>query len=139
MKLATILVVEDNTSWRELLQAIFRSDYQVEDASNAQEAAEKIHKGHYQLVITNLQLRPISNVSDQLGLTVLEKLQENAPGTPCIILTGSDHEKQRQVQAFCDARYGARISVLGKGSEDLYTRLRDRVKAFLRTETFTFS
>lgn len=135
MKLGTILVVEDSTNWRELLRAIFMSNYEIEDVCNVQEAEDKINRISYQLVITNLQLRPIANVSDQLGLSVIEKIQESAPGTPCIILTGSDQEKQREVQAFCDARYSAKISVLGKGVENLYMELRDRVTKYLGTAT----
>jgi DNA-binding NtrC family response regulator len=127
MNSKSILVVEDNPNWRDLLKVLLRPDYEIEDVGSVQDAEDKLKSRRFGLVITNLQLGPFVGIADQLGLTVIEKLQEYAPGTPCIILTGSDHEKQKQVQAFCNMRYGGRVWVVGKGIENLYKELRNRI------------
>lgn len=128
MSSEAILVVEDNSNWRNLLRDLLRPDYEIEDASNVQEAEVRLKSRSFDLVITNLQLGSLAGIADQLGLMVIEKLQESAPGTPCIILTGSGQVNQEQVRNFCNTRYNANIWVMGKGSENLYTELRSRVK-----------
>jgi CheY-like chemotaxis protein len=123
----TILVVEDNGRWRDLLRVLFRPQYQVEEASSFRDAEARLKDQQFGLVITNLQLGSFVDVDDEMGLMVVETLQDSAPGTPCIILTGSDQTKQKQVRNFCEAKYNAPIWVMGKGSDNLYKELLRRV------------
>jgi DNA-binding NtrC family response regulator len=128
----TILIVEDNSNWRDLLQDLLKPDYEIEGVSNVQEAEDKLKSRRFGLVITNLQLGSLAGIADQLGLVVIEMLQESAPGTPCIVLTGSAQEQREQVQNFCNTRYNAHIWVMGKGIENLYAELRSKVGGVFR-------
>jgi len=79
-----ILIVDDEASIRELLQAYFqRQGYRVSAASTATEAHEHAAKESFSLVILDVVL------GDADGMDVLEDLKHLRPDCPVLIMTGS--------------------------------------------------
>jgi len=63
-----------------------RNYFVVDRAENLQEAIQKLQRGRYDVVLTDL------SVPDSQGLETLRRLKEHCPGTPIIVLTGMDDE-----------------------------------------------
>ena len=78
-----LLVAEDEKNIREGLADALRMDgHDVETAADGSEALKRFHKGDIDMVVTDLKMPGLS------GRELLEKIQEESPGTPVIILTG---------------------------------------------------
>lgn len=79
-----ILVVDDHTILREGLKQILAETSGLEvagEASNGQEALEKMQAGHWDVVLLDISL-PGPN-----GLAVLQQIKERYPGVPVLVLT----------------------------------------------------
>ncbi|MGQ9616135.1 MAG: sigma-54-dependent transcriptional regulator [Spirochaetota bacterium] len=80
---AKLLIVDDEKNIREGLQKALSSDgYEVELASDGEEALEKIEEGDVDLVITDLKMPKLS------GDELMKEALESNPYLPIIILTG---------------------------------------------------
>jgi DNA-binding NtrC family response regulator len=80
---AKLLIVDDEKHIREGLQKALSSDgYEVELASDGEEALEKIEEGDVDLVITDLKMPKLS------GDELMKEALERNPYLPVIILTG---------------------------------------------------
>lgn len=78
-----ILLVDDEKSVRSTLSSFLKkAGYQVEEAANGQEAVEKLKTQFFDLVITDLKMKPMN------GLDVLRESKEINPLTEVIVLTG---------------------------------------------------
>ncbi|MDR0475605.1 MAG: sigma-54 dependent transcriptional regulator [Treponema sp.] len=78
-----ILVADDEKNIREGLAASFSMDgYNVETAADGMEAWKRFQKGDIDLVITDLRMPGLS------GDEFHKRIENEAPGTPVIILTG---------------------------------------------------
>ena len=78
-----LLVVDDEESVRITTAAILEQEgYAVETASDGREALEKVDRGHYDLVLTDLRME------DMDGSTLLQELQVRHPQVVTIVLTG---------------------------------------------------
>ncbi len=92
----SILVVEDDPAYRELLELNLREEgYQVSTVTDHSEAIDNFEKEVYDLVICDLRLPGPS------GLEVLRQLKDHAPGTRFILLTALGITEQA-VQAIKD-------------------------------------
>lgn len=79
----TILVVDDEMHMQVLLKRILeKENYKVESASSGEEGLERLDKGWFDLVISDLQLPGMH------GLEFLKRAKELSPTIPCIVLTG---------------------------------------------------
>ena len=76
-----ILIVDDEPSIRTVLERILRKQYQVDTASSGEAAIEKIHRGHYDLILLDLKMDEVS------GLDVLDVARKQDPDIIVIILT----------------------------------------------------
>jgi len=77
-----ILLVEDKDSLRQMLAtAIRKAGYTVDETADGPQAAEKIRKQPYHLVITDLRLPNLS------GLDILRTQKEIDPTIPVLIMT----------------------------------------------------
>lgn len=89
MKKNKILFVEDEKVLRETLQeALEDNKFEVETASNGEDALDLLGKNKYDLILLDIILPKIN------GLEVLEKIREEGKNTPVILLTnlsGSSH------------------------------------------------
>ena len=91
--MAKILVVEDGIFLRDLYKQILEAEkYSVDVAVDGVQALNMLLKGGYSLVLLDIKLPKMD------GLTVLEKLHEQAPqqaNGPVFILTCDDAETSR--------------------------------------------
>ena len=79
----TILVVDDEVHMQVLLKRILeKENYKVESASSGEEGLERLDKGWFDLVISDLQLPGMQ------GLEFLKRAKDLSPTIPCIVLTG---------------------------------------------------
>jgi DNA-binding NtrC family response regulator len=78
----TVLLVEDDTQNRELLvEALTQAGLAVKAVSNGEAAFALADEGPYGLVISDIQMGPIS------GLEVLRRFRDREPDTPVVLLT----------------------------------------------------
>jgi DNA-binding NtrC family response regulator len=78
-----ILVIDDEAVIREgLRQTLTLEGYQVDSAANGKTGMEKLQKGNFSVVISDLKM-PVMN-----GIEVLQAIQALQPNVPVIIITG---------------------------------------------------
>jgi DNA-binding NtrC family response regulator len=83
VKLARILLVDDDESIRTTLKAILEDEgYLVDMAASGKEAIEKTHEIAYNLALLDIRLPDIE------GIELLKLIKENVPRTRKIMLTG---------------------------------------------------
>ena len=91
---AMILVVDDSPSVRSLETLILKTGgFQTDQAANGVEALEKIYKGHYDLIISDV------NMPKMDGLAFIKTLreQEAYKNIPVIMMTSEAEEKDRMI------------------------------------------
>ncbi len=77
-----ILVVDDQSSVRELLRAVLESDgHEVEDAADGRSAIEALKGGFHDLVIMDIRMPGLD------GVETLARMKETAPATGVIMMT----------------------------------------------------
>jgi two-component system response regulator HydG len=82
-EMADILLVDDEKSNRVTLSLFLQKDgYHVEEASNGDDAVEKCKLKFFDLVITDLKMKPMD------GLGVLREVKKINPMTEVVMLTG---------------------------------------------------
>jgi len=97
---ATILVVDDEASQRELLGGFAaRLGYRVREAASGEEALESIQREPPDLVLLDVRLPGIS------GIETLERIRESVPDLPVLLIT-----------AFADLRQA--VAAMKGGAED---------------------
>jgi two-component system, cell cycle response regulator len=78
-----ILVVEDDSFFREVFTDLLKADgYAVDVAASGEEALEKIRRSPYQLVVTDLVM------PDVTGLDILSAVKRHDPAIDVIMVTG---------------------------------------------------
>jgi DNA-binding NtrC family response regulator len=78
----TILVVDDDISaQRALIQVLRREKYSADAASSAREALEKMNEQPYDLVITDIRMERMD------GIELLRSVRSKWPGLPVIVMT----------------------------------------------------
>jgi len=78
-----ILVVEDDSFFREVFQELLREEgYAVEAAASGAEALEKLSREEYHVVVTDLVMQGIS------GLDLLSRVKQHDPAIEVILVTG---------------------------------------------------
>ncbi|HWS55732.1 MAG TPA: response regulator [Pyrinomonadaceae bacterium] len=78
-----LLVVDDEESVRVTTAAILEQEgYHVETAEDGTEALQKVARGGFDLVLTDLRME------DMDGITLLHELQTRHPGVVTVVLTG---------------------------------------------------
>ncbi len=86
-----ILVVEDNRSIQDLVSRfLMYIGFEVALADNGAEALAVFQKSCFDLVLTDFQM-PVMD-----GFSLAGQIKGKSPGTPVIIMTGSNRESVRQ-------------------------------------------
>lgn len=121
MKKNKILFVEDEKDLRETLQeSLQNNEFEVQAASNGEEALELLKNNHYDLILLDIIL-PRKN-----GLEVLEEFKKSKKEIPVILLTNLSGSKNVQKALELGAR-----NYLVK-SEYRLDEIVDRVKEILK-------
>ncbi|MEK6560837.1 MAG: response regulator transcription factor [Nitrospirota bacterium] len=76
-----ILIVDDDESMREMLEAILKGDYEVIKAASGEEALIKLSNSHIPLVLLDIKLPGMS------GIETLEKILKKDPDIKCLMLS----------------------------------------------------
>jgi len=91
-----ILVVDDQSNWRELLSVILTDDgYNVTIATDFQEAVDLLKCNPFDIAILDMRLVDASSYNIQ-GMEVLREAKKHQPSIKAIILTGYPDIKQRE-------------------------------------------
>ncbi len=95
MTAGTILVVDDELMWRELLSmALSGAGYAVETASSGAAALATLRAREFDVLVLDLFL------TDMSGFDVLRAVTaENGPAPACVMLSGSPAEAREEAQA----------------------------------------
>lgn len=87
----TILIVEDEENVRDVLSSIARREgASIVEAGDGQQGLKKLKENQVDAIITDLAM-PIMN-----GLEMIEKIREDDPNVPIVILTGENDSKAAQ-------------------------------------------
>lgn len=79
---ASVLVVDDEQSLREMLEILLsHAGYEVSLASSGQEALDLFKKKDFQVVLTDIRMKPMD------GLTLLKAIKERNPQTEVIMIS----------------------------------------------------
>jgi len=80
--MSEILLVDDEKSVRTTLSMFLtKAGYNLEESSNGNDTIEKVNQKFYDLIITDLKMKPID------GMEVLKKVKEINPMTEVIVMT----------------------------------------------------
>jgi CheY-like chemotaxis protein len=80
-----ILVVDDDKDACEMLSTVLtQSGYEVQAVTDGFEALARLQQSPPDLVLTDLQMPGMN------GLELIQRIQQNAPAPPVILVTGTD-------------------------------------------------
>jgi two-component system response regulator PilR (NtrC family) len=86
-----VLCVDDHHDTSEMLELLLaKEDYEVETAATMEEACKRAEEKKFDLFVLDRRL------PDASGLELCERLQEIAPGVPCIFYSGDAYELHRR-------------------------------------------
>lgn len=129
VKLARILIVDDDESIRTTLKAILEDEgYLVDMAASGKEAIEKTQEIVYNLALLDIRLPDIE------GIELLKLMKENVPRTRKIMLTGypSIQNAVAAVNKNADAYLIKPVDI-----EKLITTVKDQLKQQEDEKTFS--
>ena len=80
--MASLLIVDDDPTLLDVLSELF-SGMEVHPAASAEEALDRLSRGEYDVVVTDISMPGMS------GETLLGFIKTNSPATPVIFISGS--------------------------------------------------
>jgi len=84
-ELKSILLIDDNRDFREYLKMLFKADYHIHEAGNAEEGLQKIRELLPDIVISDVVMDDMSGID----LCAMVRADVNISHTPIILLTSS--------------------------------------------------
>ena len=88
--MADILVVDDDDVIRETLCELLSHEHNCETAETAEQALAKLEAQRFDVVLTDISMPGLS------GMELLDRLLQQYPGTPVIMISGLSNEEQAQ-------------------------------------------
>lgn len=86
--LKSVLIVDDDPAIRKLLKVMLRrQSFEVEEATNGNEAIERIRERRHDAIVLDLMMGPGS------GFDVLAQLREVRPGERCVVVLSASSER----------------------------------------------
>jgi CheY-like chemotaxis protein len=87
----SVLCVDDHHDTSEMLELLLsKEDYEVETAATVEQACQLAETRKFDLFVLDRRL------PDASGLELCERLQDIAPGVPCIFYSGDAYELHRK-------------------------------------------
>jgi DNA-binding NtrC family response regulator len=80
--MSTLLIVDDDTNIREVLQELFSHTHECHTADRAEQALAYLELETYDVVITDIAMPGLG------GEELLKQVQQKAPSTPVIVISG---------------------------------------------------
>jgi DNA-binding NtrC family response regulator len=80
--MSTLLIVDDDTGIREVLQELFSDSHECHTADRAEQALAYLELETYDTVITDIAMPGLS------GEEILKQVLEKSPATPVIVISG---------------------------------------------------
>jgi len=94
LKKQTLLIVEDDDLTRESLRSLLKNTFkEVIEAVNGKEGLELTDQFNPDIVLTDLEM-PVMN-----GVAMIEKIRENHPFKPIIVVTAFSDQAQKAIKA----------------------------------------
>jgi len=84
--MATLLLIDDDNAVRQMLDSLFSSAHECHTADRAEQALEFLQVQKYDVVITDVSMPGLN------GVAILERINEQHPGTPVIVISGRADE-----------------------------------------------
>ena len=92
--MSTLLIVDDDTGIREVLQELFSDSHECHTADRAEQALAYLELETYDTVITDIAMPGLS------GEEILKQVLEKSPTTPVIVISGvADQMMSRKLLA----------------------------------------
>jgi DNA-binding NtrC family response regulator len=90
--MSTLLIVDDDTNIREVLQELFSHTHECHTADRAEQALAYLELETYDVVITDIAMPGLG------GEELLRRVQKTAPTTPVIVISGvADREASKKL------------------------------------------
>jgi DNA-binding NtrC family response regulator len=80
--MSTLLIVDDDTNIREVLQELFSHSHECHTADRAEQALAYLELETYDAVITDIAMPGLG------GEEILKQIQQKSPTTPVIVISG---------------------------------------------------
>ena len=80
--MATLLLIDDDTAVRQMLESLFSSAHECHTADRAEQALEYLQFQKYDLVITDVSMPGLG------GVEVLQQVKKQHGTTPVIVISG---------------------------------------------------
>ena len=91
--MATLLLIDDNTVIREMLESLFSSTYECDTADRAEQALEYLQHREYDVVITDVSMPGLG------GVEVLQRIKSEHANTQVIVISGRPDQYRDTVLA----------------------------------------
>ena len=88
--MADILVVDDDVVIRDTLCELLSEKYNCQTADTAEDALKKLEAQSFDVVLTDVSMPGLS------GMELLNRVLEQYPGTPVIVVSGLSDQEQAQ-------------------------------------------
>lgn len=92
----SVLIVDDQTNWREILTTILENGYRVYTANTFEDAQSAINSLEFNVAVLDIRLEDLSTFNVD-GLVLVRMLKEKQPRTAVIILTGYSEGVRPQI------------------------------------------
>src|SRR5262249_16897508 len=79
---STLLIVDDDTGVREVLQELFSGSHECHTADRAEQALAYLELEEYDVIITDIAMPGLG------GAELIRRVQEKSPSTPVIVISG---------------------------------------------------
>ena len=99
--MATLLIIDDDTAIRELLEVLFSGSHVCHTADRAEQALEFLEFQDYDVVITDVSMPGLG------GVEVLERIKKREGTIPVIVISGRpDQYKEKVIEMGAFAFFG---------------------------------
>ena len=104
--MATLLLIDDETAVRQMLETMFSDTHECHTADRAEQALEYLEFQMYDVVITDVSMPGLG------GVEVLQRINERHAGTPVIVISGlPDQYQERALEMGAFAFFGKPFSL----------------------------